>query len=751
MFFRLANPSHDYLTWDFRVRPERVMHAVRGEGTAELTLRWAPHLVGGATVEQQLSETTIRDRYGPGVRCAVGIAPPVGGDLTDMTIIAHGYIDAPRLNMNGDVASSFIDRKLMMRDIINHAGRRDAAHVYGRYMLSLAGWEHARDNPEENPIDIAWAALAKRVQSAPCIFNPKGSPNRYSRLALLNDDDTWTTGPFHLFTYDGDPAAEYWTYLQALRYLVLLHLPWGLGEQVGPGDLFTETLAGPAMDPWYLKDEPDVALAGALPNGWLEHMTRRCQSLALEGMDLIEAITALCDAAGVDWYVRHSNESTADECRVLSDLAFAAPGDIAPDPVMLEEGGGHFDVFSGALRSMEEITDANNVQHVESAREYGAAVSRVRVLGDRVWRTITTQLVPLWIPDPIWDAESPDVAALLIDAIGEEWTSGDPPVFEARKDGTFHKRFCAGGAEFEQDSNAIIGRKWGIDTAGLYDDATYGRPNFPAYGDPFEIPGAADEAPRWREIREVPAPEGQHPIGVYVEVSFDGTEEAPTWYPLKGEVRVFPGEAALYITGEDLLRFASSVLSRKDPDTEETLAEQIGIANWYHSYLLGEFRIRATFQIEMDHRVEQVVDSADSPLLPEVITAQVSRERDLAAWFQDGGVNATVLARMATRNDYDSAERFARAMLRERAYATWSGRIGIPWLETERYPLATPIEGIKRAGGAVDIKFGGSALQTGKYPRVIKKVYTQSESEVSTALVLEDHRFARGLTGRRSD
>lgn len=753
LFFRESSPGADSMILDARVICQSVREGVRGQGSADLLLRWEPHVVGGETIEAELLDATIASRLGAVVRCAVAIGPPPGGDNLDLVFLANGYCDLRELKVAADRNQTLFSRKLVLRDIINRTGRREGSHVYGRWMLSEAGWEHARDNPEEDPIDLPWSTLAKHVQSLPCIFNPGGRPNRLARPVVLDAENVWSSGPVHIFTYEGDPAAEYWTLLQALRYLVLLHLPYGLSEQVGPGDLFTEALGGPGGGPWWRQDETDVALAGDYPVGWQEHMTRRSQSLALEGMDFVEALAALTSAANVEFNVAHSNESTVGEVRVLSNLRFVAPGDLARDHLAFERSGSHF-TTSGSLRSIEDIIAQNNTQQCRSALEFGNAASRVRVLGDRVWRTVTAELKPLWQPDPAWDIEPPldpeEVAPDLVDEAME-----DENTFASRRDGAFYARFCAGGGQFAEGENSIIGRLWGLDTAGEYDDATYGRTNFDTYGQPWPIPGASDQVPRRREIRRVPTQDGARALDIVIEVNF-GETDPEVWYRLQSRIQVLPGQAAMYITSPDLLGFAGEVLGRPTEVDGPTIGEELEVLNWYEAYLLGKFKLRATFQIELDHRLEQVVNAADSPVAAHTVAAIVSRERDFQAWFQDAGVPSDFLASMQTRNDYDAAERFARATLAERAYADWSGRAVIPWIEIDRYRLGTPIEGIRRqAGGAVEILFGGSTDRQNGLPRVVERIWVQKDDgrsgEVSTTLVLHDHRFARAMGSRNGD
>jgi hypothetical protein len=749
LFFREDSPGSGQLVHDPRVIVERVTEGMRGGGSADLRIRHErDELADGTVNEFALNPYVLGLHYGPMTRCAVALAPPAGGNNLDLQFVAHGYLDVPQLQFSNNGDNAFFHRRAKLRELLWRTARRPGAQVQGRYMLSAAGWDYAQANPSQNPIALAWSTLGRHVQALPCIFNPNGQPNRMPRPVYLQDAGAWTTGPTYLFTYEGDPNAEPWTYLQALRYLVLMYLPYGDADYVGPGDLFTALLSGPLGNEWWPLDEDDVALAGAYPSGWMEHMTRRCHSLAIEGMDFMEALVLLCKHAGIDFHTAHTNESTTTEARTLSNLVFRAPGDAPADTFALERdtylgtGGSHFD-GDGALRDVDAITLANNVGNCQSAQEYGNTVSRVEVVGDREWFAVQAELKPKWLPNADWDLGPSGDPQSKRDAAYDPDTQ-----YQSLKDSAFYARYHAHGDDFLAGEYALVGRLWGLDPAGELDAASYNRTAGPFndYATPWETPQHADQVRRRRLIRAMPTVDGKAPLDVVVEFSVDA---GTTWYPLKTRVRIVPEATAIYFNAPDPLLIGSELLRRLDE-----AGSPAGVVNFYDAYLQHQLRIRAVFQVELDSRLQRIVETADSPLAAHQATALIVRDSD----FKLDDVSAEVVARpeifdaIDDRDDRGSARRFAEGVLADRAGATWSGRVTVPWLELDRYPLGQPIAGIQhKLGGQVDIPFGGSATRLGFYPTVVQRILKNGDGGVATELVLSDHRLARHTGPRESN
>ena len=263
-FYRQTDPAEPELTIDPRVRVDRVIQGVGGTSTASLELQWLGHPVADSDTPEmeELSETEITNLYGPTVRCAVGLVPAAGGTKADIEFLAHGYLDAPGIQFGSSTDKAFFKRTLLLRSIVKRSLRTENAIIHGRYMLSRATAEYLDENPPADPsvpLQIPWSTVATRVTALPAIFNAGGKPNRRKQPIRFDATGCWGFNPIHLFTYDDDPNAEYWTYLQALRYLVMVYLPFGMDAAVGPGNLFMAEREGSASPYWWEEAETDVS------------------------------------------------------------------------------------------------------------------------------------------------------------------------------------------------------------------------------------------------------------------------------------------------------------------------------------------------------------------------------------------------------------------------------------------------------------------------------------------------------------
>lgn len=509
---------------DARVRVRRVVHGIFGQSDADLELDWTPIVQQDATVVRvELTDVDIAATYGPTGRCAVGILPADDeAPLADIKIVAHGYLDARTLQFGSSGRDqAYLRRTLKLRDILQKAALKDVAQIQGRHMLSRSAWDTlaAEDPPGTDPVDMDWAELAKLVRALPCVFNPKGKPNRMARPVMF-DPGPVVPRPIHLFTYEGDPNAQYWTYLQALRYLVRIYLPYMGHAVIDPGNLFTEACQGPDIQLWWPMAEEDVPVDPLRPaNSWLDLMVRRADNLTAEGLNIREAIELLCRTAGVYGHVDHVNaaegEGESEALFVESELHFWAPGDPAPVTLGLERGGSHFDEL-GAPRDVADILEANNVVNANLQLDYGNALHRVRVIGDRKWRIIRAELKPLWKPEARWDnVAEPQLSEYRDDAYL------NPFSMEAGSE--FFHRYSPDGDRWGEGQNQLVGRLWGLDTSGeiAAAAAAYNRPfgYFTDYSTPWEFPhGEAEAIRRRRAIQAIPTVDGEAPLGVILEM-----------------------------------------------------------------------------------------------------------------------------------------------------------------------------------------------------------------------------------------
>ena len=737
-FFRQESTTSENLYFDPRVKVNRVIDGVAGSSSASLELQWLEHRMATSDGPEliELSEAKIADRYGPTVRCAVGVVPPAGGSLVDIDFLAHGFLDAPGIQFGTSGKQSFFRRTMLLRSLAQRSLRKEAAIIQGRYMYSRAIDYYLDLNPPPDltvPLAIPWTAATTHVTALPAIFNNGGKPNRRKQPIRYDAPNCWALKPIHVFTYDDDPDAEYWTYLQALRYLVMVHLPFSLDtdDTLGPGNLFDTACEGAAAPYYWEQSESSIGSPTTVLSGWQQHMVRNCHSLAVDGMNLLQALNLISAESGMQFHETHSNQTQGEDLRVLSDLRFWCPGDLPTSALSLERNGSAHITSDGRLRSVSDALTANNVNSATLQRDFGNTFGKVKVAGDRRWVAVRSLLLPLWQPSPLWD----DVSSANAETYVEDAASEDMPFVE-NTEGEFFKRYNPKGEYFHVGENKIIGRLWGIDPAGELDPTVYERSQAPFTNySPWEFPGIADAVRRRRVMRPLSGTnERNHPLGVVLEISFDS---GSTWHRYETRYQLLQTRSAILLNSPNLLSIGKEIL--------ENLAENPNeILNYYDAFLRGFFRLRATFEIDADDCLLESASTSISPLASQAPTKMICKPKDFQFGELDSTVEAGIASEIQARDDRDAATRLAEAHLANCAGAQWKGNPVIPWIEIDDFSLGTPIEGIRReVGGPVEIKFGGSANQSSMYPCVVQKVYRAKDQ--STELTLHDHSMRKGL------
>ena len=459
-------------------------------------------------------------------------------------------------------------------------------------------------------------------------------------------------------------------------------------------------------------------------------MVRNCHSLAVDGMNLLQALELISTQSGMQFHETHSNETQDDELRVLSDLNFWCPGDMDIAALSLERGGSQFD--DDTLRDVSDFFEANNVNSATLQLDYGNTFGQVKVAGDRKFVAVRSELMPQWQPDSRWDdVSAQDAVTYLEDAMVE-----DEP-FTEDTGGLFYPRHNRKGGNFFDDENSIIGRLWGIDPPGELDPDEYNRQEGSPFDDysPWEFPGENTAVRRRRVMRPLPGVDTRNqPLGVILEASFDA---GATWNRLVTRFRLLATRTAILFDTPSLLSLGKEII-------ENLTVNPNNVVNYYDAFLRGVFRLRATFEIDTDQCLLETASTTASPLADQAPTKLICKPRDFQYNALDASVDATIAEKIEERDDRDTAKRLAEAHLAKCAGANWKGNPIIPWIETDDYPLGTPIEGIKRsASGPVEIKFGGSASQNDLYPCVIQKTYRPNDQ--TTELTLHDHTMRKGL------
>ena len=307
-----------------------------------------------------------------------------GGDIT-ATLIARG-LDVENLYQDslGDLVEQ-LDGDRRVR-IVRSAGDADKRIMFQGYIQPLTlqwqpsgqpltvtcidqGQERIRTDPaaqilgrrmRKRPLD-EWDANQPddvEITGLPCTFNAGGRPNRtVKRYDVM--DRQGNTRKVGLFTADGDPAAVYWSYLDALRYIVYYYVERP-GYGVSGRELLTDTVPLVAEPPRPYSSDPFV-----------RYITARMGELSCQSMSVDEALAVLCDASGLHYHVAARTAGTEPNwtyesyIRVLGIIE--TPSDTRPDTLM----------------SRTRLMGVPNVRAIPRHRPYGtdasALVSATRI------------------------------------------------------------------------------------------------------------------------------------------------------------------------------------------------------------------------------------------------------------------------------------------------------------------------------------------------------------------------------------
>jgi len=768
------------LLLDPLVRVNRVVQSVGGNSDADVTFltQEVPSAEGGDPVYEELTPDEIARLYGPTVRCAIGLLK--GSARSTIKWLAHGYLGKRGTSLGAESNRVFWTDSATLEPISSRELRRAESQIQGRHMLNKAAAEALAasddDGQTEEPLTISdlfpadanpyrdqWARMTKHVQALPCIFNPGGRPNRFRRPADMPDGQggIGIVGPIHFFTYDGDPQAKHWTLWQALWYLVGAYLRTGPDVHLGWGNLFRSD--DDDRSTWWELAEADLYTTGEpVRTGLKSAMVRNCHSLACEGFSLLKALLQFQNVAGLYFHEVHENTSGSDRARIETGMHFWCPGDKDEAALAMVRDGSHAHRSNPKWsRPMYDITRHHNVSSAQIQIDHGNTLSRVRVIGDRKYMTITTQLVPGWKPDDTWDDVDPENLELFRgDAYDPAATFQSRKVATEEYNCTFYTRYHRKSDEHYNFS--LVGRLWLIDPAGELGADEYNRATGPwtdyepwtfesliveyeegwTLGTDYYAGVPRDQVRRRRRFVEVAATDDTGKSrGIIVDLSFDA---GATWHPLRASaVKVLREQTAIYIGQDDLLGIGEEILDADgngEPDGD--------VANFYDAYLQHKLRLRVTADIDLDERITGEATTALSPLAAHDVTQLVLQQDNFGYRNTTADPNNTLKEAGGDVDDSDRINRVAEAMLSERAGADVRGNPIIPWIEEELYPIGTPITGIRRTRNLYErpeISFGGSVARDALSPCVVAKAF-RFQNEQSTELTLKDFGLRKALS-----
>lgn len=258
----------------------------------------------------------------------------------------------------------------------------ELAQVYERRMRRDPLFDWIPAQPDDRPV----AALLP-------VFNAGNRPNRSPHPYVFQVDDRKYR--IHLFLEDDAPEAAYWSYADALRYLVFMYV-LRMGLAVSVADFMSDTAELSGLSPC-----PDSA------DPLVRRLTSRIDDISVASVNVEEAVCQLTEAAGVHYLIETRNVGDRREVEVEHRLRVFAALNTRQDqhgaggtqmgiPKVLDipreapftPAGGRSD-YAIALS-----TRATQVSLTHDRRAINVPI----ILGGRRWYEVTLLLRPGWLP-----------------------------------------------------------------------------------------------------------------------------------------------------------------------------------------------------------------------------------------------------------------------------------------------------------------------------------------------------------------
>jgi hypothetical protein len=496
-----------------------------------------------------------------------------------------------------------------------------------------------------------------------------------------------------VFTHDHDPDAEYWTWAQVWRYLLVFHLyedrTSGTGMIVDGGvfdatdDLQGSEYTEQAAPPVTAADALDYVLLG------------RPSAFNIDGLNLPEALIAVAEASGTRFWVRTE----------LDEEAEVEEGDIPPPQDRLyiwARGAGEEVTFNRLGRTAgtadpRQILEDNDLAQLEVTVDYRDVLAPPEVLGDVRRYEVTMELVPGWAADAnLDDVENVATAKAYAEA---HWNLQP----EELADDPWYQRYHPNGSLFR--NYRAVGRRWIKNTSGRWPAADYAREGAPYTEDAYKLwepsdcqitDSLVDETgavvtravePRTWAYRPRPllpcfsADAAKRSLGIVLEFSFDS---GSTWQVIPNvTARALEDDTGISIDAEDL----SLIRDPADADNEEV--------NFWFGLIDGTARVRVTAVIEGDLRLKPNLNAA---LYGPPNDADFTRQFDVAgryksnrrdggnSQFKTGGAKEAPETTFDGRDDAEDIQKFGNELLTQCTTRQFPGLATVPWLTTDFRP-----------------------------------------------------------------
>lgn len=659
--------------------------------------------------------------------------------------IFQGFAKQIRYIESGGGAQLTRSFVLPVEGTLAHLAELYNAQIVGRMMRSNDSADALADE-DPTPEVFGTQDDARWLTGIPAVFNP----GRGNRAAV---DITVTRGSrsviSSLFAHDKDDSAEYWTWAQVWRYLVVWYL---MQYEDGTGIVMDGNVLDETDD---LQDQdtsdqptPPVAAADALQYA----MLGRPSGFSVEGMNVVEAMVAAAAEMGIHF-------------RVATEIA--ATGGTADLPAPQDKlyvwprGSGqvielHRTNLPG-YTAARTVLEKNDVRDMEIGIDARDVVPKPFVVGDVRRYEITQELIPGWEPD----AKLDDVANLE-SAVAYAEAHLDLTGDELLADEWFSRYHRAGG---EHHKYRDVGRRWVMNASGRYTAADYARTGGPYQAAMYDPPWdpadceitdtriAADGSVETVAVsrggwtrRPRPflpcfsASPDKRSLGIVVDLTFD---DGSTWH------RNVPGLSVRALADEDGIVIETDDLTKLFPPDHEDDGTIDG--SFWHAILANTAGVRVTCVIEGNYRIEAVLDpknwsppvATDVTRLFDLSGTMKSNRRDGGnSIFKSGGEAETTHQTLDCRDDLADLQLRAQEILSQCATRQVPGLIYVPWISTDYHP-GQSVRSIEGLG----LTFATQSLaEQTRWPDIVGVEYLPG----GMRLVIEDFRVLDRMGRRQS-
>lgn len=605
-----------------------------------------------------------------------------------------------------------------------------------------------------DPDNLVDSPLIIDGPDVPAVFNAGGRPNMHANgtmTAIASSPAGAMSMVAKLFTSDGDPGAEYWTVQQALLSTIVMWL-------YGQGATLTRSV-GLEYETYAALTEPTPGTGEAAGDRWAG-LEARMPAVGVQGLGVLDAVQAVCNAAGFDMAIMPSAG------RMLPETASAAADRLYELRIWRKGAGPSATIKMMPRESFDgvggdEAIARNNVSMFTGMRDAADVRNRVVAVG----RTYIEASFPL---KPLWRSDWIDAATV---------TNRHGQLMVGQQGETYHRRHVSGGDQYAQ--YAHVGRAWGYDCTGqlLSDGDVYTTPaiyaqeagGFNFHG--FLGLGAANAIATERTARGVADPivwsrRPRQPLplsrpgleklvnGMILEASEDA---GATWTRVELQFRVLPaadsgGAFGIMLTDRRLDNLAQVNLKTFTDDRSASAAADED--NWWTLMQEEQFQLRLTCRIAADHatRHDAAPSATGTTLYDRMAYVPTEIEETWAApdsYFNgtsqfvkihDTGYGTTAEDEDRSQSILDLAERRRDAgegLRLSCTYDTWQMTLA-PWR------LGDKVVGIqgRNLSFATSAGSGGASL---RYPTIVGITITcWPEKSQGVAIDLDDTAMRRG-------